>query len=133
MKIFIVDDSLVMCARIMSLVSDTQEITLVGYACNAFDAISEIAKSKPDAVILDVRLSDGSGFRVLEYLKLYHPSILVIILTNYPYEQYRRRCSELGADFFLDKSHEFDQLVEIFSKKTPHYSQQLNTYNKELL
>jgi len=110
----------------MSLVSDTQDIALVGYAHSASEAIGEIAQSKPDAVILDIRLTDGSGFKVLEHIKAHLQSTLVIILTNYPYEQYKRRCSELGADFFLDKSHEFEQLIAIFSQKIPQYSQQPN-------
>jgi len=35
-------------------------------------------------------------------------------LTNYPYSIIRRRCFELGADYFFDKSTEFDQVLKVF-------------------
>jgi DNA-binding NarL/FixJ family response regulator len=36
----------------------------------------------------------------------------VIMLTNFAYVQYRKKCEEAGADFFLDKSSEFDKLPQ---------------------
>jgi len=44
-------------------------------------------------------------------LKREKPAPAVIILTNYPYPQYRQKCLEAGADFFFVKSTEFDQIV----------------------
>lgn len=41
-------------------------------------------------------------------------SPIVIILTNYPYPQHRKKCMEERADFFLDKSTEFEKIIEIF-------------------
>jgi len=41
---------------------------------------------------------------------------MVIILTNYPYPGYRQKCMNAGADFFLDKSTEFDQIPELFER-----------------
>jgi DNA-binding NarL/FixJ family response regulator len=35
------------------------------------------------------------------------------MLANYPYPQYRKKCMEAGADFFFDKSSEFDQIVTV--------------------
>ncbi len=40
----------------------------------------------------------------------------VIVLTNYAQEQYRKKCFEEGADFFFDKSIEFDKIVEVIQK-----------------
>ncbi len=64
-------------------------------------------------VILDIRMSDGSGIDVLPEIKKGNQSPLVIVLTNYPYPQYRRKCIEAGADFFFDKSTEFDKVTEV--------------------
>jgi DNA-binding NarL/FixJ family response regulator len=41
---------------------------------------------------------------------------MVIILTNYPYPGYRQRCLNAGADFFLDKSTEFDQIPKLLER-----------------
>jgi DNA-binding NarL/FixJ family response regulator len=43
---------------------------------------------------------------------------MVIMLTNYPYPQYRKKCADAGADFFFDKSTEFDKIAEVFKKFT---------------
>jgi DNA-binding NarL/FixJ family response regulator len=40
---------------------------------------------------------------------------IVIILTNYPHSQYRKKCMDAGADFFFDKSGEFEKIVEVVS------------------
>jgi DNA-binding NarL/FixJ family response regulator len=52
----------------------------------------------------------GSGIEVLRSLKKMTPAPAVIMLTNFAYEQYRKKCEAAGADFFLDKSTEFDQI-----------------------
>ena len=41
---------------------------------------------------------------------------MVIMLTNYPFEQYRRECAEAGADYFLNKSTEFEKINEILAR-----------------
>jgi len=43
----------------------------------------------------------------------------VIVLTNYPYPGYRQKCLQAGADFFLDKSAEFDQIPALFERLKP--------------
>jgi DNA-binding NarL/FixJ family response regulator len=67
-------------------------------------------------VILDIRFPDGSGIDVLQAIKQDQPAPMVIILTNYPYSGYRQRCLNAGADFFLDKSTEFDQIPKLFEQ-----------------
>jgi DNA-binding NarL/FixJ family response regulator len=53
---------------------------------------------------------------VLRDLKSESASPKIIMLTNYPYIQYRRRCLEAGADFFFDKSTEFDKIPRVFEE-----------------
>ena len=67
-------------------------------------------------MILDIRLLGGSGIDVLRTLKQEKPSPHVIMLTNYPYPQYREKCLEAGADFFFDKSREFHQVTEVLQQ-----------------
>ncbi|GAI28344.1 unnamed protein product, partial [marine sediment metagenome] len=54
----------------------------------------------------------GNGIKVLEAIKKNLQSPKVIIFTNYPYPQYRKRYMDAGADFFFDKSTEFEKLVD---------------------
>ena len=89
---------------------DLPEVDVVGQAEDAPGSVDAICRTRPDVVILDIRMPGGSGIEVLRRLKQVAPAPRVIMLTNFAYEQYRRRCEEAGADFFLDKSTEFDQI-----------------------
>jgi len=116
MKVFLVDDSILIQNCLEALVSDFPEIEIVGRAETHLEAIKGIRELKPDAVILDIRLKEGNGFDVLLNIKAEDPSPVVIMLTNFPYAQYREKSMELGADYFFDKSTEFDEIAPIFKK-----------------
>jgi len=112
MKVFLVDDSVVIRQRLKRMLADAQDIQVIGEAGDAQSLTTEaILKQKPDVVLLDIHLLDGSGIDVLKTLKKAKPAPAVIILTNYPFPQYRTKCLEAGADFFFVKSTEFDQVV----------------------
>ncbi len=111
MNVFLVDDSLVIRQRLKRMLADVQEVQVVGEAGEVQEAKDGILERKPDVVLLDIHLLNGSGIDVLQSLKKAKPAPAVIILTNYPYPQYRQKCLEAGADFFFVKSTEFDQVV----------------------
>lgn len=58
-------------------------------------------------------LSGGSGIEVLRKVTRMQPAPVVIMLTNYATPEYRLACRQVGAELFLDKSSEADQLVDI--------------------
>ena len=118
MKVFIVDDSAIVAERLRSLLAEIEGVEFVGQAQNESDAIKSIMKLKPDAVIMDIRLAGGSGMSVLEKIKKEQPSTIVIMLTNYPYPQYKHKCKELGADYFFDKVTEIEKIAETFEQLT---------------
>ncbi len=115
-KVFITDDSLIVREHLVALLDELAGVEIVGQAGSVAEAISGIRNLQPDVVILDIRLPDGSGIDVLQNVKQDQPAPVVIILTNYPYPGYRQRCLSAGADFFLDKSTEFDQLPQLFEQ-----------------
>jgi len=111
MKVFLVDDSLVIRQRLKRMLADVQGVQVTGEAGDAQEAMDAILEQKPDVVLLDIHLLNGSGMDILQTLKKATPAPAVIVLTNYPYPQYRQKCTEAGADFFFVKSTEFDQVV----------------------
>ncbi len=116
MKLFIVDDSEIVIERLKTMLSEEKEIEIVGQAHNPFDAINGIRALQPDAVILDLQMPGGSGMGVLLSIKRNHSGPTVLVLTNYPYPQYRKKCMEAGADFFFDKSTEFERIPEVLKE-----------------
>ncbi len=111
MKLFVVDDSVVIRQRLKRMLSDELGIEVMGEAGDAPAATATILETKPDVVLLDIHLSNGNGIDVLHDLKKQKPAPAVIILTDYPYPEYRQLCFEAGADFFFVKSTEFDEVV----------------------
>ena len=114
--VFIADDSDIVREHLVTMLDELTEVEIVGQAETVADSISAIGKLQPDVVILDIRMPDGSGIDVLQTIKQDEPAPVVIVLTNYPYPAYRRKCLRAGADFFLDKSTEFDQIPELFEQ-----------------
>ncbi len=115
MKVFIVDDSAFIRERLRIMVSELKEVEVIAQAKDPQEAIEGIQKLKPDVVILDIRMPGGSGIDVLKNIKKNRNPPQVIMLTNYPYPQYRKKCNDAGADYFLDKSTEFEKVTEILS------------------
>lgn len=109
-KIFIADDSLIVREHLVTMLDELAGVEIVGQAASVTEAIDAIRRLQPDVVILDIRMPGGSGIDVLQTIKQEEATPVVIILTNYPYAGYRQKCLQAGADFFLDKSTEFDQI-----------------------
>ena len=114
MKILIVDDSKVVRERLVAMLSDIEEIEIIGQAEDAFSAIEAIPRLKPHVVILDIYMSgSATGIYVLDRIRRERNPPIIIMLTNYSYDQYRNRCLEAGAAFFFDKSSEFEKVPEV--------------------
>lgn len=111
MKVFLVDDSLLVRERLAVIITELEGIELVGQSSDAYQAIDDIRRLRPDVVILDIRLERGSGLEVLGAVKKEAQPPIVIILTAFPFPQYRQRCFEAGAEYFFDKSTEFDRVT----------------------
>jgi DNA-binding NarL/FixJ family response regulator len=113
MRVFIVDDSKIVCKGLQQMLINIADVEIVGQAHNAQDAITSISDSKPDVVILDIHLPGLSGIDVLKDIRNKKLPIRVIMLTNYPYPQYRKKCEELGADYFFDKVTEIEEIPKV--------------------
>lgn len=98
------------------MLNELAGIKVVGHAEDVAGAIRMIRKLKPDVVILDIMMPGGNGVDVLKNIKQDKPPPMVIILTNYPYPEYRQKCLHAGANFFLDKTTEFDQIPALFEQ-----------------
>jgi two-component system, NarL family, response regulator DevR len=115
-RIFLVEDSALIRERLLRLLESLDGVEVVGDADTATEAIAGIAAAAPDVVVLDIKLRSSSGIDVLRYIKNRLPSIKVIMLTNYASGEYRRRCFEAGAEYFLDKTNEFQKLQGILDQ-----------------
>lgn len=110
-QVLIVDDSTQIRERLAALLTETNQICVVGQHDDGDKVLDAVGHLKPDTVILDIRLPGVSGIELLKKIKSRYAHVTVIMLTNYDYTQYRRQCKQLGADHFLNKTLEFDKII----------------------
>ena len=124
-RVLLVDNSLVVRERLLVLISELPHVDVVAEASTVAEAIRKNRRFRPEIVVLDISLPDGNGIQVLESIKSNRRATPhVIMLTNFALEAYRERCLELGAEYFFDKSAEFEQAVQTIKKlsQTTHAS-----------
>lgn len=113
LSVVIVDDSLVIRRRLAAMIADLVGVEVIGEASSAQEGLELTEDLNPDVVIVDIRMPGRSGIGMLEDMKSLETVPTIIVLTNYPYVAYRRRCLELGADHFFDKSTQFERVLEV--------------------
>jgi two-component system, NarL family, response regulator DevR len=81
--VFLLDDHEVVRAGIRALLETDDEITVVGEAATAAEAIHRIPLAQPDVAILDVRLEDGNGIEVCREIRSEVPGVACLMLTSF--------------------------------------------------
>jgi len=117
MEIYLVEDSSLVRARLAALLEAVPGASLVGEADRADTAIRGILALRPDLVLLDINLAQGSGFDVLRAVCREAPEIDVYVLSNFTAAPYRELAERLGARGFFDKSHEIERVRDLVAKR----------------
>jgi DNA-binding NarL/FixJ family response regulator len=124
-SVFLVEDSPAIRVRLAAMLENIAGVTIVGEAETAAAAVEGILRMRPDSVLLDFQLLAGSGLDVLREVHPLEPDTVFIVLTNQPDDRYRKLCLDAGADYFLDKSNEFEKAVELIAglatRHGPHH------------
>jgi DNA-binding NarL/FixJ family response regulator len=113
LKVLLVEDSALIRRHLVALIEDTDGVTVSGEVETEADAINALRQGRFDAAVVDLQLREGSGFGVLQHLKMHHPELLAIVLTNSNTPAMRARSLALGAHHFLDKSSEFERVAAL--------------------
>jgi DNA-binding NarL/FixJ family response regulator len=115
LKVVTVDDSPLIAQRLKVLLGDLNDIELQGNAENIQSALDLIEKERPHVVFVDINLSldkPRNGIDLLNVLRKTYPVLKIVMLTNLADSRYRDMCRSFGADYFLDKSEDFDRIPE---------------------
>lgn len=118
MKVFVVEDSQAVRERLVDMINEIDDVDVVGEADSYDTAVSGILATRPDVAILDISLAAGSGIDVLAHVKRQLPALKGIMLTNYSSPQHVKASADAGADYFLDKTSEFEKIVDILERLT---------------
>ncbi len=118
LKVIVVEDSAVVRDRLVDLIEGIDGVKFVASYEDAPEAIAGIRAHVPHLVLLDIKLRTSNGLDVLKFVKRELPQTQIIALTNYAEPHYRRLFLSQGANYFLDKSNEFDKVRELLQAMT---------------
>ncbi|MCW3088621.1 MAG: response regulator transcription factor [Sediminibacterium sp.] len=121
LKVLLIDDTLIVLQRLQFLLSELKQVSRTEAVMSAEEALTMLDNYEPDIMVLDINMPGMNGIELLKKLPLkqiIRP--VVIMLTNNTFAGYRDECMRLGADYFLDKSRDFQLIPSIVEKIQQH-------------
>jgi len=119
LRVLLVEDSPLLRGRLENMISQQAAFKVTGLAAAEAEAVEKLDSLPYDVIVVDVELRPGSGIGVIRQARARNKDskdgshVWIIVLTNYDLPTVRERCMQAGADHFLDKMREIDQLIPI--------------------
>ncbi len=110
--VFLLDDHEIVRQGIKSLLDQNDDLTVIGEAGLAADALRQIPQLKPRVAVLDGRLPDGTGIEVCREVRSRHPGTAVLILTSYDDDEALFSAIMAGAAGYVLKQVRGNEIVE---------------------
>jgi CheY-like chemotaxis protein len=110
LRVFVVDDNEDFLALARDWIASEPRLALVGCAREGLEALEEVARTKPDVVLVDVVMPGIDGFETTRRLKLWASAPRVIVMSFLDSDSVRRTAADAGADGFLSKTELTDWL-----------------------
>ncbi len=111
-RVFIVDDHLMVLEGIRSLLLQEKEIRLDGYAMNAQSCLEYFVKHTVDIILMDINLPDMNGIDLCREIRTKYPGIRVLGLSTFNQGSYITKMMEYGASGYILKNADRHELME---------------------
>ncbi|MEO5921265.1 MAG: response regulator transcription factor [Pseudolysinimonas sp.] len=111
-RVFLVDDHEIVRRGIGDLIDAEKDLEVVGEAAAVAPALGRVGATRPDVVVLDVRLPDGSGIDLCRSILSEHPEVRCIMLTAYDDDEASISAVLAGASGYVLKDIRGQNLVE---------------------
>ena len=113
-RVVLVEDSPLLRERLVESLAVPGRIEVVAHADGEAAALERLRATEWDALVLDLRLRQGTGIGLLRALRATRPAgVVVIVLTNYAIPRLREHSLALGADHFFEKARDFNRVREV--------------------
>jgi DNA-binding NarL/FixJ family response regulator len=111
-RVFLVDDHQIVRDGIKALLTDTENVFVVGEALNGSELLANIDKAKPDIILMDISLPDISGLELTKQVLQSNDGINVIILSMHVHEDFITSAIAAGAKGYLPKNTSKSELLK---------------------
>ncbi|MCD4746246.1 MAG: response regulator transcription factor [Bacteroidales bacterium] len=115
-KILIADDHQLIIDGIKSLINNVPQFDLIAEANNGKEAVKIAKLINPDIVLMDIDMPIMNGIEATEKIKSFNPEIKIIILSMHNEKGLVKKLIRLGADGYLLKNSDQNELIEAISK-----------------
>ena len=110
-RVVIVDDHVIVRSGLAQLLDTTDDLVLVGTASDGAEALDVIAAEAPDVVLMDLSMPGVDGVDATRRITSEHPGAHVLVLTSFSDQRRILEALGAGADGYLLKHSEPDQIV----------------------
>src|SRR5437867_6741323 len=114
--VVVVDDHPVLCDGLKQLIDRQPDLTCVGVADNISDVKRLVEQCKPDLMILDLRLKGGDALDFIKTLRVEHPEVKVLVLSQYDELIFAERALRAGASGYIMKENATDEVLRAVRK-----------------
>ena len=109
-KILMADDHPMVRAGIRGMLETQDDFEVVAEAENGREAVDQVARLKPDVVLMDLRMPEMEGVEAIGKVKESYPNVHILVLTTYDTDADIVRAVEAGATGYLLKDAPRDEL-----------------------
>jgi two-component system, NarL family, response regulator LiaR len=110
-RVVIADDHNVVRKGIRDLLSDEDDIAVVGEARNGHEAVDLATALQPDVVVMDIAMPELSGVEATRQIRAQAPNVRVLVLTAYDDDPYIYSLLDAGATGYILKTAESREIV----------------------
>ncbi|MFY1576703.1 response regulator [Verrucosispora sp. WMMD703] len=112
-KVLVVDDERMVCAHLRTILSSAPDLEVVGEAYDGADAVEATVRSRPDVILMDLRMPGVDGIRAIERIRRLPAPPRVLALTTFDLDEYVLGALHAGAVGFLLKSTPPEDLLDL--------------------
>ena len=102
-RVLICDDQAVVCDGLELILSSDPEIEVVGIAYDGAEALAAVPKTRPDLVLMDLKMPGMNGIQATRLIKQQYPQVQVLVLTTYADDEWVFDAIRSGANGYLLK------------------------------
>lgn len=104
LRLLIADDHALVRIGLRSVLSHDPDFEIVAEMAGSAGVLSEIERTHPDVVLLDIRFEDGDGLEICRRIKSWFPEVKVVFLSSLMDDDLVIRAVQAGADGYLFKT-----------------------------
>jgi DNA-binding NarL/FixJ family response regulator len=115
-RIIVVEDHPVLLDGLKQLIGSQPGLACVGAADNTSDAKRVVEQSKPDLMVLDLRLKAGDALELIKSVRVEHPQLKMLVLSQYDEFIFAERALRAGASGYIMKENATDEVLRAVRK-----------------